>query len=237
MRPSLNVRRTLAIVSAITLLAGAAMLTAAAQTRTLRFVSPIRPPFTEVQGKPRFALDLVEEALKRVNVTATTTIVPSGEYGQLLLTGPYDGTAVGWPDTQRQQEFLLSQPYLENRLVLVARRGKQWVIGLPGNPVSSYLTAFLFLLPLLRALAGAHDPLPRRVTARLGAALPGIADRTEFVRARVDGDSLVPLSEQDSSALVSLACAHALIERPANSRAVEAGELVEAFWLQNGGVA
>jgi len=123
MRPSLNVRRTLAIVSAITLLAGAAMLTAAAQTRTLRFVSPIRPPFTEVQGKPRFALDLVEEALKRVNVTATTTIVPSGEYGQLLLTGPYDGTAVGWPDAQRQQEFLLSQPYLENRLVLVARRG------------------------------------------------------------------------------------------------------------------
>jgi len=121
--------------------------------------------------------------------------------------------------------------------LLVARRGKQWVIGLPGNPVSSYLTAFLFLLPLLRALAGAHDPLPRRVTARLGAALPGIADRTEFVRARVDGDSLVPLSEQDSSALVSLACAHALIERPANSRAVEAGELVEAFWLQNGGVA
>ena len=38
--------------------------------------------------------------------------------------------------------------------LLVARRGEQWILGLPGNPVSSYVTAFLFLLPLLRAAGG-----------------------------------------------------------------------------------
>jgi molybdopterin molybdotransferase len=121
--------------------------------------------------------------------------------------------------------------------LLVARRGRQWVIGLPGNPVSSYVTAFLFLLPLLRALAGARDPLPRRVPMRLGAALPAAGERTEFVRARLERDSLVPVAEQDSSALASLARAEALIERPANAPPAEAGALARAYWLENGGSA
>ncbi len=68
--------------------------------------------------------------------------------------------------------------------LLVARRGRQWILGLPGNPVSSYVTAFLFLLPLLRALGGARHPLPRGVPMRLGAALPAAGSRMEFVRAR-----------------------------------------------------
>jgi molybdopterin molybdotransferase len=118
--------------------------------------------------------------------------------------------------------------------LLVARRGRQWVIGLPGNPISSYVTAFLFLLPLLRALGGASDPRPRHLLARLGAGLPPAGDRTEFVRARFDGDSLVPVAVQDSSALLALAVAEALVERPANAPAVRAGDLVEAYWLENG---
>jgi molybdopterin molybdotransferase len=121
--------------------------------------------------------------------------------------------------------------------LLVARKGKQWVIGLPGNPVSSYVTAFLFLLPLLRALGGARDPLPRKATVSLGAALPAVGERTEFVRARLEGGGLVPIREQDSSALAALARADALIERPAGAPAVGAGEPVTAYWLENGGVA
>jgi molybdopterin molybdotransferase len=45
--------------------------------------------------------------------------------------------------------------------LLVATRGHQIVIGLPGNPVSSFVTAHLFLLPLLRAMQGSANPLPR----------------------------------------------------------------------------
>jgi len=121
--------------------------------------------------------------------------------------------------------------------LLVARRGRQWLIGLPGNPVSSYVTAFLFLLPLLRALGGARDPLPRPVAMKLGAGLPAVGSRTEFVRARLQGDSLVPVAEQDSSALAALASADALIERPAGAAAAAPGELVVAYWLENGGMA
>jgi molybdopterin molybdotransferase len=121
--------------------------------------------------------------------------------------------------------------------LLVARRGRQWVLGLPGNPVSSYVTAFLFLLPLLRALGGARDPLPRRMTMRLGGDLPAVGERTEFVRARLAGDSLVPVAEQDSSALAALARAEWLIERPAGAAPAAAGEPVRAYWLDNGGIA
>jgi len=104
-----------AIISALSIVA--------AQNRTLQFVSPVRPPFTDAPGKPRFALDLVEAALHRINVTANTTLVAPGDFGRALLTGPYDGTAEAWRDSAREQALLFSEPYLENRLVLIGRAG------------------------------------------------------------------------------------------------------------------
>ena len=121
--------------------------------------------------------------------------------------------------------------------LLVARRETQWVIGLPGNPVSSYVTGFLFLLPLLRALAGARDPLPKAVVMRTGAPLPATGSRTEFVRARIDGGLLLPVPEQDSSALAALAHAEVLVERPAHAPAAATGEFVSAYLLESGGIA
>jgi molybdopterin molybdotransferase len=121
--------------------------------------------------------------------------------------------------------------------LLVARKGRQWVLGLPGNPVSSYVTGFLFLLPLLRKLGGAAEPLPRPVPLPLAAAMPAVGDRTEFVRARLERGALLPLGEQDSSALAALARAEALIERPAGSPATAAGEVAMAYLLGNGGNA
>ena len=121
--------------------------------------------------------------------------------------------------------------------LLVARKGRQWLVGLPGNPVSSYVTAFLFLLPLLRRLGGAADPLPRPLTLRLGADMPEVGNRTEFIRARLAEGALVPVHEQDSSALAALARAEVLIERPAGAPASAAGSLVRGYWLENGGNA
>ena len=121
--------------------------------------------------------------------------------------------------------------------LLVARKGRQWLVGLPGNPVSSYVTAFLFLLPLLRRLGGAADPLPRPLTVRLGADMPEVGNRTEFIRARLAEGALVPVHEQDSSALAALARAEVLIERPAGAPASAAGSLVRGYWLENGGNA
>jgi molybdopterin molybdotransferase len=121
--------------------------------------------------------------------------------------------------------------------LLVARKGRQWVLGLPGNPVSSYVTAFLFLLPLLRALGGATDPLPRSLAMPLGEPLAATGERTEFVRARLGPSGLLPIAERDSSALRALAAADALIERPAGAPAAESGTILRAYWLENGGMA
>jgi len=94
-----------------------------AQTAPLTLVSTAWPPFTNAPGQPRFALDLVETALGRISVTARTTIVNAGQFTPALLSGQYDGSAAAWKDPERERLLIFSQPYLENRLVLVARRG------------------------------------------------------------------------------------------------------------------
>ena len=104
--------------------AAAAWLTAAAQTTTqLRLVSTIWPPFTNNSGQPRFALDLVEEGTRRIGVTTTTAFVEAAKFTPAILTGPFDGSGAAWKDPERERALLFSQPYLENRLILVARRG------------------------------------------------------------------------------------------------------------------
>jgi polar amino acid transport system substrate-binding protein len=94
-----------------------------AQAPPLKLVSTAWSPFTNAPGQARFALDLVETALGRINVTATTTIVEASEFTPLLLRGPYDGSAAAWKDAERESVLLFSQPYLENRLILVGRKG------------------------------------------------------------------------------------------------------------------
>jgi molybdopterin molybdotransferase len=121
--------------------------------------------------------------------------------------------------------------------ILFARRGEQWVLGLPGNPVSSYVTAFLFLLPLLRKLGGAAECLPRALAARLDRDLPAGGPRLELIRARLAGSMVAPLDERDSSALRALAAADALIERPIGAPPAAAGDTVTVFPLENGGIA
>lgn len=121
--------------------------------------------------------------------------------------------------------------------LLVARRGEQLVLGLPGNPVSSFVTGFLFLLPLVRALLGAASPLPHSCQALLGAALPQGGRRLEFLRSQWDGVQVVPLAEQDSSGLNALATSNALIERASGAEALEAGSQVRIFPLVSGSIA
>jgi polar amino acid transport system substrate-binding protein len=94
-----------------------------AQPAPLRLVSTAWPPFTNAPRQPRFALDLVEDALGRVNLTARTTIVSASQFTPTLLSGLFDGSGAAWKDPERERALLFSKPYLENRLVLVGRRG------------------------------------------------------------------------------------------------------------------
>ena len=94
-----------------------------AQKNQLNLASDIWPPFADTDGEKAFALELVEEALKRGNVGIATAIVSFKEVLDGINTGQYDGSATLWKTKDRESYLLYSQPYLENRLVLVSRAG------------------------------------------------------------------------------------------------------------------
>ncbi len=112
------------------------------------------------------------------------------------------------------------------------QRGRQVVLGLPGNPASALVCAHLFLKPLLMG-EDAH----RRWPARLGAALPENGSRRSFLRARAGIDAecglLVRADEnQDSSRLSPFIAGNCLIDRAENAPAAAAGESVQVLWLE-----
>ena len=108
---------------ALLLPAIAISLVAAAQGRHLQLVSTAWSPFTNAPGEPRFALDLIGVALGRVGIGAETAIVDEARLTPALLSGEFDGSAALWRDTERERALIYSEPYLENRLILVGRRG------------------------------------------------------------------------------------------------------------------
>ena len=108
--------------------------------------------------------------------------------------------------------------------LIAGRLGGAILLGLPGNPVSAHVTATLFLLPLVRHLAGAATPFPDLVRAPLAAGLPATGQRAEYLRARLAADGAVALVDQDSAGLGALAQATHLIVRPPHAPAAAAGD-------------
>ena len=121
--------------------------------------------------------------------------------------------------------------------LLVATRGKQLILGLPGNPVSSFVTGFLFMLPAIRKMLGASQCIPRPIALPCTEALPNGGPRRTFLRARLSEGNVTPVTQQSSGALSALAHANVLIERPEHCAASDAGELLDTYLLANGGVA
>jgi molybdopterin molybdotransferase len=108
------------------------------------------------------------------------------------------------------------------------RLGAMRVIGLPGNPVSSYVCAFLFLVPLIRKLCGRLTVHHATESALLGHGIAANDQREDYLRARLstrDDGALIatPVNQQDSSLLGNLAAAQALLIRPPFAPAADAG--------------
>lgn len=111
--------------------------------------------------------------------------------------------------------------------LIAGRLGDALFIGLPGNPVSAFVTALLFLLPVVRKAAGSPDPLLQAETARLGSAIGATGGREDYVRAIVEDGVVNAIGAQDSAATLALSQANCLIRRPAGSAAARAGDEVE----------
>jgi molybdopterin molybdotransferase len=113
-------------------------------------------------------------------------------------------------------------------------RDGKLVFGLPGNPVSVFVTFTLLAAPGLAALAGGA-PRRRRATATLTAPYEKGTGRTEAVRCRLEltdgGWAATPRPRQGSHVLTSLLDADCLAIVPGEARRVEAGERVEVELL------
>jgi molybdopterin molybdotransferase len=116
------------------------------------------------------------------------------------------------------------------------RLGAMRVVGVPGNPVSSYVCTFLFVVPLIRALSGRKVIQGVRESALLGRDVAANDQREDYLRARLeerDDGTLIatPVNHQDSSLLANLAAAQALLIRAPFAPAAKAGSACEILRL------
>ena len=120
--------------------------------------------------------------------------------------------------------------------LMFGRMGGSLVLGLPGNPVSAFVCALLFLRPPIDAMLGQPAGPPAREPARLGTELAANDRREDYLRARLapDGEGLpvaTPFARQDSSMLARFVEADALLVRAPHAPPASAGDLVEIIRL------
>lgn len=101
------------------------------------------------------------------------------------------------------------KPFFHGRL------GDKFLFGVPGNPVSAFVTAVLLVLPALRRLQGDPDPMPKTEAGVLAEVLSNPGNRRHFVRVATARDGSVrPAGVQASHILSSLAVADGLVDVP-----------------------
>ncbi len=110
------------------------------------------------------------------------------------------------------------------------------VFGLPGNPVSAFVSSYLFVLPAIKYSMGHPQPIPDKQNAMLSEPLEDNGARQSYLRATTWVDSagirrVQPLKQQDSSALTSLVAANCLIVRPPHESRKQADQLVRILPL------
>ena len=99
-------------------------------------------------------------------------------------------------------------------------------IGLPGNPVSAFITFLLTVLPVLRQLQGAPADRPPGLTLRADFDWPKPDRRREFLRVRLNGTGGLDLfPNQSSGVLTSVVWGDGLVDNPAG-HGIRAGDIV-----------
>lgn len=199
---------------------------------------PALAAFVAVQGG-----EAIQLGIARDNRASLAQMVEAARGCDLLVTS--GGAAVGEYDLVQE---VLGEAGLQldfwkiamrpGKPLIFGRMGRVPVLGLPGNPVSSMVCAYVFLAPLLRAMRGL-PPLPPTLPALLDGELPANDAREEYMRAsltRLDDGTLLatPFGRQDSAVTSVMANADALLIRPANSPALGIGAPVRVMPLEPG---
>ncbi len=113
--------------------------------------------------------------------------------------------------------------------------GRTPFLGLPGNPLSAFVTFELFARPMLRKMAGHVALLRRPIAMQADSPVPGTSDRRHYVRAlaawKDDGWHAAVAGKQESHLLQSAVAVNALIVVPEGSPDLAIGSKVQAILL------
>jgi molybdopterin molybdotransferase len=103
---------------------------------------------------------------------------------------------------------------------------KCFVFGLPGNPVSAFVTFLQFVRPAVLKMMGATNLNLPQVPAKLAVGLTNDGDRPHYIRGRLEREKFTPIGRQESHALFGLSQANALL-RIADGQSLKADEIVD----------
>ena len=99
------------------------------------------------------------------------------------------------------------------------------LFGLPGNPVSTFVTFLQFVRPAILKMMGAADLDLPRVSAKLLVDLTNNSDRAHYIRGKLEGGIFTPVGRQESHALFGLSQSNGLL-RVAAGESLKTGEIV-----------
>ena len=156
------------------------------------------------------------------NLAATRAVLrrAAAENDVIVTSG---GVSVGdedhvKPAVEAEGELLMWRIAMKpGRPLAFGRVGGAAFIGLPGNPVSSFITFLVFVRPFLLRTQGVAEVAPRSIGLRAGFDWLKPDPRREFLRVKLNhsgGLDLYPT--QDSAVLTSTAWADGLVDNPAN---------------------
>src|SRR3984957_5979292 len=111
---------------------------------------------------------------------------------------------------------------------MFGKLGNSLIFGLPGNPVSAFVTFLLFARPALWKLGGRSSLELPRARARLEQELVNRGDRPHYFRGIYDQGTFQPVGKQESHALFALSQANALCRLEPDQR-LEANKLVDVI--------
>jgi molybdopterin molybdotransferase len=109
---------------------------------------------------------------------------------------------------------------------LFGKAGGCAVFGLPGNPVSAFVTFLQFVRPAILKMMGANNLDLPKTPVRLAVDLANEGDRTHYMRGTIDNGTFVPIGRQESHALFGLSQSNALV-RVAVGESLKAGAIVD----------
>ena len=174
--------------------------------------------------------DLVKEALRELGAKIEIWRV-AVKPGKPFLFGRAQQSAPSPPASAALRRGRQSSPSGRERRTRSAGEGSVsgsgcFVFGLPGNPVSAFVTFLQFVRPAVLRMMGATDLDLPQVPAKLAVGLTNDGDRPHYIRGRLEHGKFTPIGRQESHALFGLSQANALL-RVAAGLSLKADEIVD----------